>query len=322
MTVPTKSPIAASGLAARPLRDASHLLRGRDVDHGGGDRGADVLRGGAIEQRRVVGEHGRRRAAPVAVGRQARGDLRDRGLGLLARHGVEAADVVEAEARVERGAQVIAARDGDDLAARGGRGGGRGVRHERRGEELEHEGVPAKAARLERRDDALELGVVVHARRRVGVRAQLLGPGLGEERVAREGRALRPRPRVATGVTTPPKAKRPFCAAKTVVLLGVVVPGEGRREDRPQRVELLRGRRCRLPDRVRGVEARRRRRDREVRAVDLGAERDDEGLVHRDAHLVAGVRLPVREERRRAEEAGARRGEHELLGGRGSAGRS
>ena len=111
ITSDTNSAIAAVGIGAGPGLDPGDLLAGRNVDHLGSHRRADVLGAGPIEKRRRVRQHRHRGAAAVPVGGQPRRDLRHRLAELLLRRRTQRAHVGESEARVQRSAEVIAPRD-------------------------------------------------------------------------------------------------------------------------------------------------------------------------------------------------------------------
>ena len=179
MMMPTKSAIAASGCAL------DHWIAPGCVGVGGAsivicrDRFADVLDARAIEQRRLVRQHRDRRAAAVAIGGQAADDLRMvvGCVSLRRDRQVEPADVDEAEAVVERGAQVVAARR-PRRPRRSCRTVcvSRGVGRDRRGQQLVHERVPREARLWKSPTMRWNSGSVASHGRRVHVVAELLRP--------------------------------------------------------------------------------------------------------------------------------------------------
>ena len=156
-------------------------------------------------------------------------------------------------------------------------------------------------------------GIAEVAWRRVGVRAELLCPGRREQGVLAQRLAEVSRARDVLHDAV--KREQTLLRDERRVELRVVVPRVRRREDRAQGIERLVAGHAGDLRGVGRVEAGRAGRLRRVGAIHLRPQRDDERLVHRDAHLVADGRLPVREEGRCAGEADARDRQHELLGG-------
>ena len=212
----------------------------------------------------------------------------------------------------QRRAEVILARDADGLAqiTPGLRGFLAG--DERRGEQLRDQRVEVVVGVDERFDDALELGVFFRATAGIGVVAELLRPGAGVQRMLdqRLGEIVE---RLELGLFAQ-VVERSGGEDLRRIVLRVVRVGERLAEDVPHRVHRL----------VAAVTGAGRIRVLAVLAVvehgggalvdrvDAATEADDQRLVERVAVLVAVVRRPVGEERRRGEVTHAR-GAHDDL---------
>ena len=175
--------MAPSGSLLDQYVPASVFLAAGHVDDLGRHGRADIFGRRAIEQRRLIGEDGNRRAAAVAVRRQAGDNLGDRRGHLFLGGRPEAADVAQPQPVVQRRAEVVPARHRDDLSVRGRRLGGRRVGGERRREQLGDQRVPRIVGGLEQRHQALEFGIGGVAGFRVRVVTELLDPGGSEKRV-------------------------------------------------------------------------------------------------------------------------------------------